>query len=199
MMERFRGIIAVDEIDETIRVARCGLTRARGLDEPRAPRTVNPTQTDDRPARGDGQPLGFQQDIPGRRAAGARFLGDGAAVVLRVDGGAAGEDTEGRAQNFEKVAQGFDVSDAVGLRIASPMPAQAMDKNIGRRVSGKFSPEFLRIGGIGRDNRVRFARQAAGRFLGGDQPGDPGSIAAKKIRASFAGVTATGDEDARSV
>jgi hypothetical protein len=79
------------------------------------------------------------------------------------------------------------------------MPAQAEDENNGRRVCGKFPPEFRRVGGIGRDNRVRFVREAAGRFLGGDQPGDISSIAAKKIRASLAGVTAAGDEDARSV
>ena len=74
-----------------------------------------------------------------------------------------------------------------------------MNKDIGRRVSGEFFAQVFRVRRIGGDDGVRFAGQPLRRFLRRDQPGDLGPITAKKIRASFTGVTATGDEDARSV
>jgi hypothetical protein len=79
------------------------------------------------------------------------------------------------------------------------VPAQAVDEKIRSRVAGKAALEFLAIGGVGSQNSVGFGGQPSGRFFRGYETGDFSAIPAKKIRASFAGITATGDEDARSV
>jgi len=79
------------------------------------------------------------------------------------------------------------------------MTAQAVDEEIGCGLPGKCTLQFPAIGRIDGENFVRFAGESFGRFFGRNQAGDLRPITAKKIRASFTGVTATGDEDARSV
>jgi hypothetical protein len=74
-----------------------------------------------------------------------------------------------------------------------------MDEDIGRRLARPAALQFGAVRGVRRDDLVRFSGEPARRFLRGNQTGDFRPILGKKIRASFAGVTATGDEDARSV
>ena len=74
-----------------------------------------------------------------------------------------------------------------------------MDEEIGCRLAGECALNFFPVGRIDGENFVRLAGEPARRFFRGNQPGDLRAITVKKIRASFAGITATGDEDARSV
>jgi len=73
-----------------------------------------------------------------------------------------------------------------------------MHKDVGLFTTGEFCAELFTIGSIGGDDAVRFVGEAFGRFFRGNQRRDVPSGLAKKIRASFTGVTATGEEDARS-
>jgi hypothetical protein len=73
-----------------------------------------------------------------------------------------------------------------------------VDEHVGLRTIGGFGAEIFEIGGIGGDDAIRLAGQTAGRFFRRDERGDVPPGLAKKIRASFTGVTATGEEDARS-
>jgi hypothetical protein len=79
------------------------------------------------------------------------------------------------------------------------MSAQAVDEKIGRGLARKAALQFGAVRGVYRKDLVRFVGEPARRFLGGNQSGDLRPFPAKKIRASLAGITATGDEDARSV
>jgi hypothetical protein len=101
-------------------------------------------------------------------------------------------------QQLKEMAQGFLVNNAVGVGVASVFPAQAMNKHIGLPVAGESGAEFFRICGIGGENAVRFADEAAGGFFRGNQGRHVPSGLVKKIRASFTGVTTAGEEDARS-
>jgi hypothetical protein len=74
-----------------------------------------------------------------------------------------------------------------------------MDEDIGRRLARPAALQFGAVRGVRRDDPVRFVGQALRRFRRRNQPGHLGAVMAKKIRAPFTGVTATGDEDARSV
>jgi hypothetical protein len=74
-----------------------------------------------------------------------------------------------------------------------------MDKEIGCGLARKAALQFGAVRGVDRKDLVRFLGQPARRFLRGNQSGDLRPFPAKKIRASLAGITATGDEDARSV
>jgi hypothetical protein len=96
------------------------------------------------------------------------------------------------------MAQRLLVNNAVGGGIASVIPAQAMNKHTGWSGAGEFGAEFIRVGRIGGEDAVGFAGEPAGGFHRGNEGGDVPAIRAKKIRASFTGVTATGEEDARS-
>jgi hypothetical protein len=118
---------------------------------------------------------------------------------LRIDRGAPGEDAELRAQYFEEIAQSFHIGDAVGVRIASAVSAQAMDEEIGCGLARKATLQFGAVRGVYRKDLVRFIGEPVRRFFRRNQTGDLRPITVKKIRASFAGITATGDEDARSV
>ena len=73
-----------------------------------------------------------------------------------------------------------------------------MDEHIGPRAIAELGAELFTIRRIGGDDAIWFAGQALGRFFRGNQRGDLPSGCIKKIRASFAGVTATGEKDARS-
>jgi hypothetical protein len=73
-----------------------------------------------------------------------------------------------------------------------------MNEHIRLAVVAEFGAEFVRIGRIGGEDAVRFAGEAAGGFIRGNEDGDVPSGLAKKIRAPFTGVTTAGEEDARS-
>jgi hypothetical protein len=73
-----------------------------------------------------------------------------------------------------------------------------VDKDVGVFATRELGPEFVRIRGVGNDHAIRLVRETAGRFFRGNQRGDFTSGFRKKIRASFTGVTTTGEEDARS-
>jgi hypothetical protein len=75
---------------------------------------------------------------------------------------------------------------------------EAVDQNIGLFTSGECGAKLFTICGIGSEDAIRFVREATGGFFRGDEGGDVPTGLAKKIRASFTGVTATGEEDARS-
>jgi hypothetical protein len=190
---------AVDQIDERIggsegkRFARAG-----GLDEAGAVGTVDTAKANGGSAGFDRQLFGAHQDVAGGSAADRRRFVDFVGVVLRIDGGAAGEDGKLRLQQLEEMAQGFLVNNAVGIGVASVFAAQAMNEHIGLSVAGEYGTEFFRIRGIGSEDAVRFAGESAGGFFRGNQGGDVPSGLGKKIRASFTGVTTAGEEDARS-
>ena len=101
-------------------------------------------------------------------------------------------------QNLDQISQRFQVYNAIGLGVASVFPAQAVKENVGLLAAGELGAELFTIGGIGGDDAIRIAGQAFGRFIRGNERGDIPSGRIKKIRASFTGVTATGEEDARS-
>ncbi len=73
-----------------------------------------------------------------------------------------------------------------------------MNEYAGRSAAGEFGAEFIRIGRIGGEDAVGLAGEPAGGFYRGNKGGDVPAVRTKKIRASFTGVTATGEEDARS-
>jgi len=73
-----------------------------------------------------------------------------------------------------------------------------MDEHIGLLATGECGAECVWIRGVGNKDAVGFAVEAAGGFLRGNQRRDVPSGLAKKIRASFTGVTTAGEEDARS-
>ena len=193
------GIVAVSEIDESVGIAGRGCARARGFDESCAARTVDSAQAHHRAARPERQAFSLKEHVPGRCSSSARFFGHRTTVVLRIDRGAPGEDAELRAQYFEEIAQSFHIGDAVGVRIASAVSAQAMDEEIGCGLARKATLQFGAVRGVYRKDLVRFIGEPVRRFFRRNQTGDLRPITVKKIRASFAGVTATGDEDARSV
>jgi hypothetical protein len=96
------------------------------------------------------------------------------------------------------MAQGFILHNAVGPGVASFLAAKAVDEDIGPGATGEFGAEIVRIRRVGDNHAVRFAGEAAGGFQRGNKGGDVPTGVVKKIRASFTGVTATGEEDARS-
>jgi hypothetical protein len=73
-----------------------------------------------------------------------------------------------------------------------------MDEDIGVDAAGEAGAEFLAVGGVGDDDGIGFAGEAAGRLLRRDEGGDGASGLVKKIRAPFTGVATAGEEDARS-
>jgi hypothetical protein len=73
-----------------------------------------------------------------------------------------------------------------------------MNEHIRLAVAGELGEEFILVRGIGGEDAVRFAGKTAGGFFRGDKGGNLPSGLGKKIRASFTGVTAAGEEDARS-
>jgi len=121
-----------------------------------------------------------------------------AGVVLRIDGGAAREDGEARGENVEQITERIVVNNAVGVGVAPFFAAEAVDEDIGLFTPGEFGAEFVRMRGVGGEDAVRFAGEATGGFFRGDEGRDVPSGLAKKIRASFTGVTTAGEEDARS-
>ena len=76
--------------------------------------------------------------------------------------------------------------------------AEAVDEDVGVFATGELGAELFTIGRIGGEDAVGFAGEATGGFFRGDEGGDVPSGLAKKIRASFTGVTTAGEEDARS-
>jgi hypothetical protein len=73
-----------------------------------------------------------------------------------------------------------------------------VDEDIGWCVIAGYGANLFPVGGVGRDDAIWFVGQAQGRFFRGNQRGDVPTGGTKKIRASFTGVTAAGEEDARS-
>jgi hypothetical protein len=73
-----------------------------------------------------------------------------------------------------------------------------VNEHVGWPATGEFGEELVPICRVGDQDAVRFASEAAGGFFRRNQRGDLPSGFGKKIRASFTGVTATGEEDARS-
>jgi len=57
------------------------------------------------------------------------------------------------------------VSDPVGVGIASAVPAQAVDEKIGRGLARKVALQFGAVGGVRREDLVRFIGQSSRRFL----------------------------------
>ena len=193
------GVVAVDQVDEGVGGAEGqGLVGAGGFDESGAAGSVNSAEADSSTAGFDRQFFGGHKDIARRGSAHRGGLVDFRSIVLRINRCAAGEDGELRFQDFDQIAQRFEVNDAVSLGVASVFPAQAVHEDIGRRAIAEFGAELFTIGGIGNKDAVRFSGQALGRFFRGNERGDLPSGRIKKIRASFTGVTATGEEDARS-
>jgi len=73
-----------------------------------------------------------------------------------------------------------------------------MHEDIRLFTTREFCAELFTISRIGDEDAVRLAGEAFGRLFRGNQRSDVPSRLVKKIRASFTGVTATGEEDARS-
>lgn len=199
MEEGAGGVVAVDEIDEGFAGAEdTEIAGAGGFDEAGAAGSVNAAEADDSSAGIEGELFGGEKNVGcGRAAYGGGFIDDGA-VVLRINGGAAGENGKCRREDFEQVAQGVVINNAVSVGLSSFFAAQAMDEDIGVLTAGEAAAQFCWVGRVCRDDAVRFFREAFRGFFRGDEGGDVGSGVAKKIRASFTGVTATGEEDARS-
>ena len=199
MKEGAGGVVAMDQIDEGIGGAEGKrFPRARGFDEAGTVGSVDAAKADGGSAGSDRELFGAHQDVAGRGATDRGRFVDFIGVVLRIDRGAAGEDGELRLEQLEEMLQGFLVNNAVGVGVASILAAQAMNEHIGLPVAGELGAEFVRIRGIGGEDAVRFSGQAARGFFRGNQRGDVPSGLGKKIRASFTGVTTTGEEDARS-
>ena len=199
MEEGAGGVVAVDQINEGVRRAEGqGLVLFGRFDEAGAAGAVDATQSHRGSARISGDFLRGEKNVTRGRAADRGGFVDFARVVLRIDGRAAGERGEFRSENVDQVAECFAVNNAVGVGIAPLFAAQAMDEHIGVLTTGQFGAERIRIRGVGNEDAVRFAGEAAGGFFRGDEGGDVPSSLAKKIRASFTGVTTAGEEDARS-
>jgi len=96
------------------------------------------------------------------------------------------------------VAQCFVINNAVGVGVASLFAAEAVDEDVGLFTTGEAGAELFTIRRVGGENAVGFAGEALGGFFRRNEGDDVPSGLAKKIRASFTGVTATGEEDARS-
>jgi hypothetical protein len=73
-----------------------------------------------------------------------------------------------------------------------------VDEHVGLFTTGEAGAELFTIGGVGGEDAIRFAGEALGGFVRGNEGSDVPSGLAKKIRASFTGVTTAGEEDARS-
>jgi len=73
-----------------------------------------------------------------------------------------------------------------------------MDEDVGVPATGEFASEFRRVCRVRDDDTVRLSGKALRRFFRGNQCRDIAPGLAKKIRASFTGVTTAGEEDARS-
>jgi len=193
------GVVAVDQIDEGV-----GGTEgerfvgAGGFDEAGAAGSVDTAEADGGAAGFEGDLLGGHQDVAGGGASDGGSFVDFAGVVLRVDGRAAGEDGELRGEEVDQVAEGFAVNDAVGGGIASLVAAETVDEHVGLFTTGEAGAELFTIGGVGGEDAIRFAGEALGGFVRGNEGSDVPSGLAKKIRASFTGVTTAGEEDARS-
>ena len=199
MEESAGGVVAVDEIDEGVgRTEGEGFVGAGGFDEAGAAGSVDAAEADGGASGLEGDLFGGDQDVAGGGAADRGGFVDFAGVVLRIDGGAARENGELRAEDVDQVAECFAVNNAVGVRIASVFAAQAVNEDVGWRIIAELGAELFTIGGIGGDDAIRFAGQASGRFFRRNQRGDVPTDGGKKIRASFTGVAATGEEDARS-
>ena len=199
MKEGACGIVAMDHVDEGLRIAEGqGLVLFGRFDEAGAAGAVDSTQSHRSSACISGNFFRGEKNVTRRRAADRGDFVDFARVVLRIDGCAAGEDGEFRSENVDQVVECFAVNNAVGFGIASLFAAQAMDEHIGVLATGQFGAECVRIRGVGNEDAVRFAGEAAGGFFRGNEGGDVPSSLAKKIRASFTGVTTAGEEDARS-
>lgn len=199
MEEGAGGVVAMDEVDEGVGGAEGeGLVGAGGFDEAGAAGSVDAAEADRGAAGIGGDFFRGDQDVAGRSAADGRVFVDLAGVILWIDGRAAGEDGELRGEDFDEIAQGVAVNNSVGVGVASLFAAQAVDEDIGMLAIGELGAEFVRIGGVGDKDAVRFAGEAAGGFFRGNEGGDVPSGLGKKIRASFTGVTAAGEEDARS-
>ena len=193
------GVVAVDEVDEGVGGTEGeGLVGAGGFDEAGAAGSIDAAEADRGAAGIGGDFFRGDQDVAGRSAADGRGFVDFAGVVLRINGRAAGEDGELRGEDFDQIAQGVAVNNPVGVGVASLFTAQAVDEDVRMLTTGELGAEFFRIGRIGGEDAVRFAGEAAGGFFRGNEGGDVPSGLGKKIRASFTGVTATGEEDARS-
>ena len=193
------GVVAVDEVDEGFGGAeRAQVTGPGRVDKAGAAGSVDAAEADDRTAGVEGELFGGQDNITGGRAAGRGGFVDQGAIVLRVDGGAAGEDSEFRGEDFEEVAQRVVINNAVGGGIATVLAAQAVDEDIGVFATGEAGAKFCGIGGVGGEDAVGFVCQAPGGLFRGNERGDLGTGGGKKIRASFTGVTTAGEEDARN-
>ena len=193
------GVVAVDEVDEGVGGTEGeGLVGAGGFDEAGAAGSVDAAEADRGAAGIGGDFFRGDQDVTGRSAADRRRFVHFARVILRIDGGAAGEDGELRSEKIDQVLQCLAVNNAVGVGVASLFAAQAVDEDVWMLTTGELGAEFSRIGRIGGEDAVRFAGEAAGGFFRGNEGGDVPAGLGKKIRASFTGVTTTGEEDARS-
>jgi hypothetical protein len=193
------GIVTVDEVDEGVRGTEGeGFVGAGGFDEAGAAGSVDATEADGGSAGGKGDLFSREQDIAGWGAAdGGRFV-DFAGVVLRIDRRAAGEDGELRLQDLDQIAQGAAVNNPVGFGVASLFAAEAVDEDVGLLATGEAGAELVRVRGVGGEDAVGLAGEAAGGFFRRNEGGDVPAGLGKKIRASFTGVTTTGEEDARS-
>jgi len=199
MKEGAGGVVAMDQIDEGIGGAEGKrFSRTRGLDEAGTVGSVDTAKADGGSSGFDRELFGAHQNVASRGATDRGRFVDFIGGVLRIDRGAAGEDGELRLEQIEEMLQSFLVNNAVGVGVASILAAQAMNEHIGLAVAGEFGSEFVRVRGVGDEDAVRFPGQAARGFFRGNQGGGVPSGPPKKIRASFTGVTATGEEDARS-
>ena len=199
MEEGAGGVVAVDEVDEGVGGTEGeGLVGAGGFDEAGAAGSIDAAEADRGAAGIGGDFFRGNQDVAGRSASDGRGFVDLARVVLRINGRAAGEDGEFRGEDFDQIAQGVAVNNPVGVGVASLFAAQAVDEDVRMLTTGELGAEFFRIGRVGGEDAVRFAGEAAGGFFRGNEGGDVPAGLGKKIRASFTGVTTTGEEDARS-
>lgn len=132
-------IIAVDEIDESVRSAeRQWLTGAGGFDEAGAAWPVDAAESDGGPAGIGGELFRGEQNVAGRCASRGRIFVHLAGIVLRIDRSAAGEDGELRGKQIDEIPQRFEVNYAVGIRIASVFAAQAMNEQVGPAATGEL-------------------------------------------------------------
>ncbi len=193
------GVVAVDKVDEGVWGTEGeGLVGAGSFDEAGAAGSVDAAEADGGAAGIGGEFFRGDQNVTGWSAADRRGFVYFARVVLRINGRAAGEDGELRGEKIGQVLQCLAVNNAVGVGVASLFAAQAVDEDVWMLTTGELGAEFFRIGRIGGEDAVRFAGEAAGGFFRGNEGGDVPAGLEKKIRASFTGVTTTGEEDARS-
>ena len=197
--EGVRGVVAMDEVDARSEVAEhLPFARAGGVDEARAAGAVDPAESHNRAAGVEGDFFRREEHVSGGGAAGwGRFVDEGS-VLLRINRGAAGEDDKSRPEYGDEVLQSPDVSDLVSCGVASGVPAQAVDEHIGLGDALELGGQTVLVGRVGDEDAVRFVRQAGGGLGGADHGGDVPTAVRKKIRASLTGVTAAGEEDARS-